>query len=385
MDNIPIQKLSELLRVHGDQLYEDPARLEGLLLDLCGSPYRLEVTALIKVFRAGIVADLRKYPSDRIPGPVVDAFETKLSKELDLPPDRAHWSIAAWARVLGKTVPVRPAHVPAKTVPAKPKQAVATPNGSSHSPLVTKLVSVFVPVALGAAAMYLWNSLSRQPQTIVLGPSTTPVSLANSSPPPQAVPAQTPTAVLPSSEQTASSEPSRFESEKVLKELALVKGELERMKFLQQNPPRVTEPAPVDTPRPPPPTPPHEEPVLPAGFDDFFKEVWAHQSSNDPSVWAGDFASSSDYPYKEDGLASRTFVETDRRKLINMYSNRSYTLGVVETPQIISPTEVRLSYSYRYSYRGQKVASGTSLVSFTANLINGRWQITRMRENVRRN
>ena len=65
MNELPRQKLCELIAKYGVSLCDEPLKCEGLLRDLCGQ-YRLEVNVLIDAIKERITADLRS-SSESIP------------------------------------------------------------------------------------------------------------------------------------------------------------------------------------------------------------------------------------------------------------------------------------------------------------------------------
>jgi len=157
----------------------------------------------------------------------------------------------------------------------------------------------------------------------------------------------------------------------------------QRMDALQTTPPPPPQRPSNDSvsSRPPPPS----EPTVPASFTEFLKDMFQHNAANDPAIFSGDFASESEYCYKDGGSASRGFITNDRRKLVQRYPARTYTNITVDSIRPVTQSEVRASYSYNYSYGGAgKSASGHSRVTITAERIDGRWQITRFNESVDR-
>jgi uncharacterized caspase-like protein len=92
----------------------------------------------------------------------------------------------------------------------------------------------------------------------------------------------------------------------LVREMAAIRQHLEQMTKSKSAATPVPQPTPgiEAVSRPPAPDP---DPI-PQSFKNFVERMWQHQSSNDASDWASDFASTVDYCYKEDGPASRGFV-----------------------------------------------------------------------------
>lgn len=97
MNEIPRQKLQELIRRFGVSLVDDPNRCKGMLKDLCGE-YRKEIAGLIAALEEGIVNELLK------PNILVDIVRGRLTQKLQdergLMPEVALWSVDAWALAL---------------------------------------------------------------------------------------------------------------------------------------------------------------------------------------------------------------------------------------------------------------------------------------------
>jgi len=111
--------------------------------------------------------------------------------------------------------------------------------------------------------------------------------------------------------------------------------------------------------------------------------MWHNQISNNPDDWASDFASRVHYGYASSDSVSRTFIRDDRAKLIRRYPVRSYELLNV-TNLARSGDNISGVWSFRYSYRGSKLASGRAVVHFTARQMGGRWQFVSYSEEVAR-
>lgn len=148
-------------------------------------------------------------------------------------------------------------------------------------------------------------------------------------------------------------------------------------------PPDQTAPTTLVT--PPPLGSPGDNNAIPTSFSDFFGRVWGHQRTNDPSEWASDFANQVAYCYKDNGFASRSWVQQDRAKLIDRYPARDYELVGNPSFNPSSDLEIKAEYTYQYNYYGKKRSSGQAYVMFTATLENGEWRITKFNEVVNRN
>ena len=101
MNDLPRQKLCELIAKYGESLCDEPLRCEGLLRDLCGQ-YRLEVNVLIDAIKERITTDLRS-SSDSVPLEVTLARLTKRFQDhRGATSETARWVVESWALALGK-------------------------------------------------------------------------------------------------------------------------------------------------------------------------------------------------------------------------------------------------------------------------------------------
>ena len=193
------------------------------------------------------------------------------------------------------------------------------------------------------------------------------------------------------------------------KETADLMAKIENLQGqISQMAPRLSSPTPVavqatpipTTPIPPPPVEAPPLPVasvqrsaesavtrLPEGLAEFLRSQLSHLASNDPSVWADDFAAQVDYCYAK-GPASRAFIQNDHAKILSRYPDRLYDDFSITNMEVISDQEARatLTFSYRYNRNGKSVqASGRSHVDVSVKKLSGSWKITRFDETVTRN
>ena len=90
MNDIPRQKLKELVGRYGRSLGDDPLRCEGLLRDFCGQN-RLEIFALSQAVKNGIPSELFN-SSGQLPVEVtVLRFSKRLEDQCGMNPDLARW------------------------------------------------------------------------------------------------------------------------------------------------------------------------------------------------------------------------------------------------------------------------------------------------------
>lgn len=106
MNELPRQKLQEIITKYGLSLCDDSRRCEGLLKDLCGA-YRGEIFLLIAALKEGIASDLLKLTSNTNNKVLKEVLLAKLVKRLQnnlgLTEKSAIWAVDSWAIALGIT------------------------------------------------------------------------------------------------------------------------------------------------------------------------------------------------------------------------------------------------------------------------------------------
>jgi hypothetical protein len=107
MNDFPVQKLTELINVHGITLTEDADHCEFLLRANCGNNYQLEVFLLINAIKEGITQELLKIPPPNISK---EAWYGYLSQRLynnylaflGLEKPAAEWAVQSWGMILAQ-------------------------------------------------------------------------------------------------------------------------------------------------------------------------------------------------------------------------------------------------------------------------------------------
>ena len=101
MNDLPRQKLCELIAQHGPGLCEDARRCKALLKEACGS-YKQEIRVLVDVLTEDTILDeLRKAPPDAPREELLARLTRQLREATDLPEDEARWGVESWALALG--------------------------------------------------------------------------------------------------------------------------------------------------------------------------------------------------------------------------------------------------------------------------------------------
>jgi formylglycine-generating enzyme required for sulfatase activity len=100
MNQLPRQKLCEIISKYGRSVCDDPRKCEGLLRDFCGE-YKGEINVLVGALKERVAADLLTSQTN-VPHEVILARLTKrLIDDLFLAEDAARWAVESWALALG--------------------------------------------------------------------------------------------------------------------------------------------------------------------------------------------------------------------------------------------------------------------------------------------
>ncbi len=102
MNDVPRQKLQEIIDRYGRSLCEDPRRCEALLRDICGE-YKPEIFVLVNALKVGVATDMMA-SSHNLPGELLLARLTRrLIDDLAVTDEAAGWAVQSWALALRMT------------------------------------------------------------------------------------------------------------------------------------------------------------------------------------------------------------------------------------------------------------------------------------------
>jgi formylglycine-generating enzyme required for sulfatase activity len=101
MDNLPRQKLREMIADCGPAICEDPGRCEGYLRDYC-STHRGEVNVLINALKERVAVELLNSPASVPIELLLGRLELRLQDNQGMSPEKARWAVESWALALGK-------------------------------------------------------------------------------------------------------------------------------------------------------------------------------------------------------------------------------------------------------------------------------------------
>jgi hypothetical protein len=155
MNELPRQKLCELIAEHGASLCDEPLRCEELLRDLCPNNPG-EVNLLVDALRDGVASQLRS------PSPVpMELRLSRLSKFLGqhklLPQETARWAVESWALALGSAQPDRTEDRPENYPAAEPK---------NYWPMVGVVVLVAAAACWWFGVLPGWRFSSAPPKAL---------------------------------------------------------------------------------------------------------------------------------------------------------------------------------------------------------------------------
>ena len=103
MNDLPRQKLKEIIIQYGRDLCDNPKRCEAFLNDYCGQ-YRREIFLLISALKQGVAKDLLN--SGNIPVEVLlGRLINQMQNDLGLTKEAAQYAVESWAQALDKMPP----------------------------------------------------------------------------------------------------------------------------------------------------------------------------------------------------------------------------------------------------------------------------------------
>jgi hypothetical protein len=100
MNDLPRQKLPELLAQHGPALCDDARRCKALLREQCGA-YKQEIRVLLDTLtEAGVIDALRAATPDAPREELLTRLSRQVQEAADLPEEEARWGVESWALAL---------------------------------------------------------------------------------------------------------------------------------------------------------------------------------------------------------------------------------------------------------------------------------------------
>jgi hypothetical protein len=140
LNNVPRQKLREIVAQYGRAVCENPSYCKGLLLDLCGE-YKREVNILVTVLEEHVVDELL-HISAGVPTELVLArLSERLYDNRGMEKEAARWGVESWALALGMSINE------ARTTPTGRPQTVEVITPSPAPPKVSPPPQVYADVS----------------------------------------------------------------------------------------------------------------------------------------------------------------------------------------------------------------------------------------------
>ena len=136
MNDIPRQKLREIINTYGQSVVDDPRRCRALLLDYAGK-YRREIFVLHTAQEEQVANDLRDM-GNGVPLHVLIAQLTRrLMDNRALTEDAARWAVESWVYALGMPIPTS-THAGRHTDRRSHRPRYHSPNPHPHHHLFPK-------------------------------------------------------------------------------------------------------------------------------------------------------------------------------------------------------------------------------------------------------
>ncbi len=100
MNDLPRQKLKEIIIQYDRSICDEPQRCEGLLRDFCGQ-HRKEIAVLVSALKERVPADLLASQNSTPPVILLARLTKKLQDNLGLAEEAARWAVESWGLALG--------------------------------------------------------------------------------------------------------------------------------------------------------------------------------------------------------------------------------------------------------------------------------------------
>lgn len=101
MNDLPRQKLQELISQYGRSLCDDPRRCEVMLKDLCPPECKREITLLISALCENVPAELIKQTATLPIEAIAPQLTKRLYDHVGMAEEFSYWAVESWALALG--------------------------------------------------------------------------------------------------------------------------------------------------------------------------------------------------------------------------------------------------------------------------------------------
>jgi len=155
MNDLPRQKLCQIVAIYGDALYEDDRRTEGLLRDFCGE-YKREIHVLVSAVKEKVATDLLSSQHSLPVEVLLPRLTRRLMENRAIAEPAAQWAVETWALALGiisgddcSEISETDNEKAAAIRPVSPSEVVPTlPGGALTSLAAQSLISEPAPYTL---------------------------------------------------------------------------------------------------------------------------------------------------------------------------------------------------------------------------------------------
>jgi uncharacterized RDD family membrane protein YckC len=132
MNNLPREKLKDIITQYGRSLADDPQRCEALLRDYYGQ-YRKEINVLISAMKEGIPTDLIDSQNSTPSELLLARLTKKLEAHLGLSQESAKWAVESWGLALGIILDLGRNTTPPLVVPQYQREESTVPVQSTQT------------------------------------------------------------------------------------------------------------------------------------------------------------------------------------------------------------------------------------------------------------
>jgi len=116
MNDLPRQKLQELISQYERSLCDDPRRCEAMLKDLCRNEHKREITVLIGALRENVAHDLLMQQTTLPVEALIPKLTQRLYDHLGIAEEFAEWAVESWILAL-KPIDLSIRETPSPSIP----------------------------------------------------------------------------------------------------------------------------------------------------------------------------------------------------------------------------------------------------------------------------
>ncbi|HEX8421889.1 MAG TPA: right-handed parallel beta-helix repeat-containing protein [Pyrinomonadaceae bacterium] len=190
MNNLPRQKLLEIISRHGREIINAPRRCEGLMRDNFPA-HRREISVLTAALEERIPAELLAAATGRTPRPALLArLAARLHDDVAMEAQAARWTVHTWALALGVLTPDELAALEQANEQANEQQD--QPTGAQRPPTTTRPREAQPSQAQTPPASQTHPARTPQTHAVPASPPASPTSPTSPTSPPASPPMSPP-------------------------------------------------------------------------------------------------------------------------------------------------------------------------------------------------